>query len=152
MRFSYLYHCSSGENYLQEALPKLDALRDAVVASLGRVDILLNAAGITSTEPTAALASPRLNEVCQPLVVRAQKHFQEADAIMAREPRRTVKAPRIMGAYSGGSGSPINVAGAFANQNQANLANYNAGVESQNSNMQAGAGLAGTAVMAAVIF
>ena len=59
------------------------------------------AAGITSTEPTAALASPRLNEVCQPLVVRAQKHFQEADAIMAREPRRTVKAPRIMGAYYG---------------------------------------------------
>jgi phytoene synthase len=31
-------------------------------------------------------------------VERAQNHFAEAEAIMAREPRRTVKTPRIMAA------------------------------------------------------
>jgi phytoene synthase len=31
------------------------------------------------------------------VATRALGHFQEADAIMARNPRRTVKAPRIMG-------------------------------------------------------
>jgi len=92
-------------HHLGRALQLTNILRDIDEdAGIGRLYLpkeLLNAAGITSTEPTAALASPRLNEVCQPLVVRAQKHFQEADAIMAREPRRTVKAPRIMGAYYG---------------------------------------------------
>jgi phytoene synthase len=31
-------------------------------------------------------------------VARADKHFDEADKIMARSPRRAVKAPRIMAA------------------------------------------------------
>ena len=37
------------------------------------------------------------SQACAPLVERARTHFVEADAIMARCPRRTVKAPRIMG-------------------------------------------------------
>ena len=92
-------------HHLGRALQLTNILRDIDEDStIGRLYLpkeLLNAAGIASTDPATALASPRLNEVCQPLVVRAQKHFDEADAIMAREPRRTVKAPRIMGAYYG---------------------------------------------------
>ena len=42
------------------------------------------------------LASPALGQVCAKIVARARKHFAAADAIMARSPRRTVRAPRIM--------------------------------------------------------
>jgi phytoene synthase len=75
-----------------------DIDEDAAIGRLYLPRELLTAAGIASDDPTVALASPRLNEVCQPLIVRAQKHFEEAEAIMAREPRRTVKTPRIMAA------------------------------------------------------
>jgi phytoene synthase len=37
-----------------------------------------------------------LGEVCNAVMERAREHFREADAIMARNPRRTVRAPRIM--------------------------------------------------------
>ena len=42
------------------------------------------------------LTSAGLGQVCDAVAARALGHFQEADAIMARNPRRTVKAPRIM--------------------------------------------------------
>ena len=44
------------------------------------------------------LAQPALGKACAPVVARAREHFAEADAIMARSPRRAVRAPRIMGA------------------------------------------------------
>jgi phytoene synthase len=75
-----------------------DIDEDAAIGRLYLPRELLSAAGITSDDPAVALASARLDEVCQPLIVRAQKHFGEAEAIMAREPRRTVKTPRIMAA------------------------------------------------------
>jgi phytoene synthase len=92
-------------HHLGRALQLTNILRDIDEdAGIGRLYLpkeLLNAAGIQSTDPAVALASPRLNEVCQPLIVRAQKHFDEAEAIMAREPRRFVKTPRIMAAAYG---------------------------------------------------
>jgi hypothetical protein len=57
-----------------------------------------------------------------------------------------------VGAYAGGSGGGVDASGAFNAQNNAKLAGYNAGVESDNSNMQAGAGLASAGIMAAVLF
>jgi phytoene synthase len=42
------------------------------------------------------LTSAGLAPVCQAVAARALGHFREADAIMARSPRRIVKAPRIM--------------------------------------------------------
>src|SRR5262249_62194680 len=56
----------------------------------------LRAAGIGSAEPAAVLASPGLAQVCNGIVARAQRHFALADEIMARSPRRSVRAPRIM--------------------------------------------------------
>ncbi|MBX9828357.1 MAG: squalene/phytoene synthase family protein, partial [Xanthobacteraceae bacterium] len=47
-------------------------------------------------DPKTALASPRLHQVCEAVALRALSHFKEADAIMARNPRRVVKAPKIM--------------------------------------------------------
>jgi NAD(P)-dependent dehydrogenase (short-subunit alcohol dehydrogenase family) len=46
-----------------ESRPSIDALRDAVLGEWGRVDILVNAAGLTSREPTAEVREEDWNEV-----------------------------------------------------------------------------------------
>jgi phytoene/squalene synthetase len=56
----------------------------------------LRMAGISTSDPFAALASPALGKACGVLVDRARSHFAEAELIMARNPRRIVRAPRIM--------------------------------------------------------
>ena len=56
-------------------------------------------AGITSTEPLKVIADPALPKVCAPLVERARAHFEKADEVMGRNPRRVVRAPRIMSKY-----------------------------------------------------
>jgi squalene synthase HpnD len=58
----------------------------------------LRDAGITTDDPAAALASPAIGQACAPIVARAERHFAEAEAIMARSPRRTVRTPRVMAA------------------------------------------------------
>ena len=45
------------------------------------------------------IADPALPKVCTPLVARARAHFEKADEIMGRNPRRVVRAPRIMSKY-----------------------------------------------------
>ena len=87
-------------HHLGRALQLTNILRDVDEdAALGRLYLPaegLRAAGITTTEPAAVLASPALGQVCATLVGRARRHFAEADTIMARSPRRSVRAPRIM--------------------------------------------------------
>ncbi len=87
-------------HHLGRALQLTNILRDLDEdAALGRLYLpgsALCAAGIAATDPATALASPALATVCGEVVVRARGHFAEADAIMARNPRRTVRAPRIM--------------------------------------------------------
>jgi phytoene synthase len=58
---------------------------------------MLRDAGIEATDPAHVLASPALGAVCARMVERARAHFGEADKVMARSPRRRVRAPRIMG-------------------------------------------------------
>ena len=88
-------------HHLGRALQLTNILRDVDEdAAFGRLYLPsegLGAAGIDSTEPTAVLASPALGQVCGKLAERARRHFVEADKIMARSPRRSVRAPRIMG-------------------------------------------------------
>ncbi|MFZ0559472.1 MAG: presqualene diphosphate synthase HpnD [Methylovirgula sp.] len=57
----------------------------------------LLAAGITATTPRDVLADPRLGEACAPVIARAREYFVEAANIMARCPRPSVRAPRLMG-------------------------------------------------------
>lgn len=87
-------------HHLGRALQLTNILRDLDEdAELGRLYLPreeLRKAGIASTEPRAVLASAGLPQVCGAVARRAQSHFEQADAIMARNPRRTVKAPRIM--------------------------------------------------------
>ena len=88
-------------HHLGRALQLTNILRDLDEdALLGRLYLpreALQAAGIAATDPAAVLASPALDKVCARVVARAQTHFARADEIMAASPRRTVRAPRIMG-------------------------------------------------------
>jgi presqualene diphosphate synthase len=88
-------------HHLGRALQLTNILRDLDEdAGVGRLYLpreALQDAGIETREPSSALASPALGVACAPVVERARRHFAEGDAIMARNPRRTVKAPRIMG-------------------------------------------------------
>ena len=87
-------------HHLGRALQLTNILRDLDEdAAIGRLYLPqeeLRKAGIVTTKPEAVLSSAALGQVCEAVAARALRHFHEADTIMARNPRRTVKAPRIM--------------------------------------------------------
>jgi presqualene diphosphate synthase len=87
-------------HHLGRALQLTNILRDIDEdAEIGRLYLpkeALRAAGIDSADPKTAIASPGLAQVCDAVAARALRHFQEADAVMARNPRRVVRAPKIM--------------------------------------------------------
>ena len=90
-------------HHLGRALQLTNILRDIDEdAAIGRLYLpregLLDA-GIASTDPLKVAAEPALPKVCAPLVTRAREHFGKADEIMRRNPRRLVRAPRIMSKY-----------------------------------------------------
>jgi presqualene diphosphate synthase len=90
-------------HHLGRALQLTSILRDIDEdAAIGRLYLpregLLHA-GITNIEPLRVIADPALPKVCVPLVTRARAHFEKADEVMGRSPRRVVRAPRIMSKY-----------------------------------------------------
>jgi phytoene synthase len=92
-------------HHLGRALQLTNILRDIDEdAGLGRLYLPregLLEAGITGNDPVQVAADPRLPKVCAPLVERARAHFEKSDEIMARNPRRVVRAPKIMSKYYG---------------------------------------------------
>jgi squalene synthase HpnD len=88
-------------HHLGRALQLTNILRDLDEdAGVGRLYLpreALARAGITTNDPKAALRSATLGQACAELVARAREHFAQAEAIMARLPRKSVRAPRIMG-------------------------------------------------------
>ncbi|MDE1932886.1 presqualene diphosphate synthase HpnD [Bradyrhizobium sp.] len=105
-------------HHLGRALQLTNILRDIDEdAVLGRLYLPkegLAQAGITSTDPLAVAADPALPKVCAALVDRARDHFAKSEAIMARNSRHAVRAPRIMSKYYGGI-LQLLVARGFAN-------------------------------------
>jgi squalene synthase HpnD len=90
-------------HHLGRALQLTNILRDIDEdAAIGRLYLpregLLHA-GITSDDPFKVIFDPGLPKVCAPLVERARGHFEKADEVMGRNPRRVVRAPRIMSKY-----------------------------------------------------
>ena len=89
-------------HHLGLALQLTNILRDLDEdAGMGRLYLprdVLQACGIPATEPAAVLSDPRLDQACAALVGEAEGHFEEANAIMARCGRRSVRTPRIMAA------------------------------------------------------
>ena len=90
-------------HHLGRALQLTNILRDIDEdAGLGRLYLpreSLYLAGITSDDPKKVTADKALPKVCAPLAQRAAMHFAKADEIMDRNPRRVVRAPRIMSKY-----------------------------------------------------
>ena len=88
--------------HLGRALQLTNILRDVDEdAAIGRLYLpreALQAANILTNDPAAVLAHPRLGEACAEVVARAQGHFAEADRIMKKCTRKSVRAPRIMSA------------------------------------------------------
>ena len=88
-------------HHLGRALQLTNILRDLDEdAGMGRLYLpreALRDAGIISTDPGVVLAHPLLEQPCNVIVALAIGEFEAANAIMANEPRRTVRAPRIMG-------------------------------------------------------
>jgi squalene synthase HpnD len=92
-------------HHLGRALQLTNILRDIDEdAAIGRLYLpregLLHA-GITSDDPNKVISDRALPKACAPLVERARTHFAQADTVMARNPRRVVRAPRIMSKYYG---------------------------------------------------
>ena len=90
-------------HHLGRALQLTNILRDVDEdAAIGRLylprEALLHA-GITDFDPLNVIAAPVLPKASAPLVERARAHFEKADEIMDRNPRRVVRAPRIMSKY-----------------------------------------------------
>ena len=90
-------------HHLGRALQLTNILRDLDEdAGLGRLYLpreSLYLAGITTDDPKKVTADKALPKVCAPLAQRAAMHFTKADEIMDRNPRRVVRAPRIMSKY-----------------------------------------------------
>ncbi|HVZ51285.1 MAG TPA: presqualene diphosphate synthase HpnD [Pseudolabrys sp.] len=87
--------------HLGRALQLTNILRDIDEdAEAGRLYLpreALRAAGIDSTDLLAVSLDPALDAACMFVVERARDHYAQADEVMARCPRRHVRAPRIMG-------------------------------------------------------
>jgi squalene synthase HpnD len=86
--------------HLGRALQLTNILRDLDEdAAIGRLYLpreFLRAAGIEETSPQAVLEHPALGAACAPVIAMADGHFREARKIMARCPRKIVRAPMIM--------------------------------------------------------
>jgi len=89
-------------HHLGRALQLTNILRDLDEdAAAGRLYLpqqALAEADINAADPSIVLASSSLDRACAPLITAARNHFDTAEAIMSFAPRRTVRAPRIMGA------------------------------------------------------
>lgn len=87
-------------HHLGRALQLTNILRDVDEdADIGRLYLpreYLAAAGIESNDPRTVLAHLNLGQACAPLIEKAREHFRQAQAIMDRQSRANVKAPRIM--------------------------------------------------------
>ena len=90
-------------HHLGRALQLSNILRDIDEdAGIGRLYLPrenLNAAGIMSNDPLTVASDPRLPRVCADILKQARDHFAKSNDIMARNPRRIVRAPKIMSEY-----------------------------------------------------
>jgi presqualene diphosphate synthase len=87
-------------HHLGRALQLTNILRDLDEdAAIGRLYLPredLEVASIHEKAPPVVLNHPALAAACAPTMARAKAHFAEADQIMARCSRASVRAPRIM--------------------------------------------------------
>ena len=87
-------------HHLGRALQLTNILRDIDEdAGIGRLYLpreALQQAGIVSTDPQTVVADAAIGAACRPVIAQARDHFAQANAIMARAPRKQVRTPRLM--------------------------------------------------------
>ena len=92
--------------HLGRALQLTNILRDIDEdAAIGRLYLpreALERAGMSDLSPAAVLAHPGLDAACREVAERARHHYERAGIIMRDQPRRLVRAPRLMEAAYGG--------------------------------------------------
>lgn len=77
----------------------LDALRDAVLAAFGRVDILINAAGYTFKEPTAGVSEEKWSALLDTNLTGALRACQSFHAGLAASGRGRIINIASLGSY-----------------------------------------------------
>lgn len=123
-----------------------DAYNDAMRQHENDINLARNQAA-ASAQTTGANMAFQQNQANNALALQnRQEQYNEIAAALGGSQIQPV------GAYAGGSGGSVDASGAFNAQNNANLANYNAKVSGDNAALSAGAGLAGTAAMAGLMF
>lgn len=89
-------------HHLGRALQLTNILRDIDEdASIGRLYLpreALQLAEIAATDPASVAQNSRIGKACMFVAARAREHFMKANEIMSCNPRRVVRAPKIMGA------------------------------------------------------
>ena len=89
-------------HHLGRALQLTNILRDIDEdAAIGRLYLpreALAAAGVSTDDPLAVAADAELPRACEEVAARARNHFDQSWRVMAAEPRRAVRAPRLMAA------------------------------------------------------
>jgi squalene synthase HpnD len=89
-------------HHLGRALQLTNILRDLDEdAAIGRLYLpleYLEDARIPTTEPRAAIADPRIDDVCKRVAALAHDHYAKADKVLAAKPHGRIKTPRLMGA------------------------------------------------------
>lgn len=87
---------------LGRALQLTNILRDVDEdAGIGRLYLPrepLEAAGITSSDPDAVIADPRVDIACKAVAKVARDYYRQADAVLAKRPAGKLAAPRLMSA------------------------------------------------------
>ena len=90
---------------LGRALQLTNILRDLDEdAGIGRLYLpreLLDAAGVTGSDPAAVIADARVDQACRAVAWLAHEHYRKADAVLARRPAGRLAAPRLMSAVYG---------------------------------------------------
>jgi phytoene synthase len=90
---------------LGRALQTTNILRDIDEdAAIGRLYLpreYLEAARITTRDPKAAIADPRIDTVCRLLARDAHDRYAKAAAVLAKKPKGRIATPRLMGAVYG---------------------------------------------------
>ena len=86
--------------HLGRALQLTNILRDLDEdAEMGRLYLpaeALEAAGITSRDPVAVVADPRIDAACRWVAAKAHEQYRAADAVLKSRPAGRIRSPRLM--------------------------------------------------------
>jgi len=87
-------------HHLGRALQLTNILRDLDEdAGMGRLYLpaeALEAAGIETRDPTAAIARPSIDAACRWVSAKAHAHYDAASAVLKTRPRGRIRSPRLM--------------------------------------------------------